>query len=202
MDVWLGENLVLGLQDGDDVRQKSLRAHNSLGVVRKHDSNLNTQNSLSHHDVSDSGLNVLIVGEASLDHVSLRELLRLSTLASDLARDRHLGSLGTRFHDESENTVACATHGKSSEKLVLKGLGLGLGVEASVRDTLSEDLDSSFGEVESLLHNRGELSDSLALLSQHVLGAGSLNDDLSSNGGDTHLKTSIAVLGELLAKQL
>lgn len=36
----------------------------------------------------------------------------------------HLGALGSRLHDEAEDTVARAAHGKSAQKLVLEGLRL------------------------------------------------------------------------------
>lgn len=38
----------------------------------------------------------------------------------------YLGALGPGLHDEAENTVARAAHGKSAQKLVLERLGLSL----------------------------------------------------------------------------
>ena len=53
---------------------------------------------------------------------------------------------------------------------------------------LSVELDSSLWEVESLLDEAGELSDSPSLLSQHILGPGGHDDDLGPGGGHTHLR--------------
>ena len=53
-----------------------------------------------------------------------------------------------------------------------------------------------------LLDDGGQLTDSLALLAKNVLGAGSLDDDLGLQGGDTDLDTGIAVLAELTSEQL
>ena len=55
---------------------------------------------------------------------------------------------------------------------------------------------------EPLLNDGGELTDSLALLSEDVLGSGSLDDDLSAGGGDSHLQTCVSILRQLLGEQL
>ena len=39
-------------------------------------------------------------------------------------RDHHLATLGSRLHDKSKDTIACAPHGKTSDQLVSQGLGL------------------------------------------------------------------------------
>lgn len=144
----------------------------------------------------------LLVGVTGLDHVAIGELLGLGSLASDLAGHRHLSTLGAGLHHEAQHTVASTADSKATEELVLQGLSLGLGVQASVGNAVSEDLDSALREVESLLNHGGQLSDSLALLAQHVLGAGSLDDDLDGGRGDSDLKAGIPILSELSGKQL
>jgi hypothetical protein len=195
-------DLFLGLQDSDDIRQGLLGSNDAVGVMGKHDSHLDSEDTLTHKNVTHSGIDVLHGGLTGLDHVAISELLALGSLAADLSGHRHLGSLGARLHDESEDTVASTTDGKSSEELVLKRLSLGLGAEATVGHTLSVKLDTSLGEVESLLHHGGELADALTLLAQHVLGAGGLDDDLSAQGGHADLHTGVTDLGQLLAEQL
>lgn len=91
----------------------------------------------------------LLSGIAGLDHVSVSELLTLGTLAADLAGHRHLSTLGTGLHDEAQDTVACSADGKTAQKLVLKGLGLGLGVQATGSNALDEKLDSARLQVKS-----------------------------------------------------
>jgi len=194
--------LTLGLQNSNNIGQQGLGAHDALGVVGKHDSHLDTQNTLSHHHVTDGGLDILLVSVTSLDHVTIGELLGLGSLASNLAGHGHLSTLGAGLHDEAKHTVASTTDGKATEELVLKGLSLGLGVEASVGNAVSEDLNSALGEVESLLHHGGELSDSLTLLAKDILGAGGLNDNFDGGRGHSDLKASITILSKLSGKQL
>ncbi len=140
--------------------------------MRKHDSNLDTEHTLSHHHVADSGLNIfteilkdtlkstlylnneekiLLVSLSSLDHVTVRELLRLSTLASDFTRNGHLSTLSSGLHHEAENTITSTADGKAAQKLVLQRLSLSLSVESTVGNALGENLHSSFREVESNL---------------------------------------------------
>lgn len=85
--------------------------------------------------------------------------------------------------------VDIPAHSQSNNQLVFEGLGLSNGRETTVGDTLSIELHGSLTEVESLLDNRGQLSDAASLLSQDVLGAGGSDDDLSPGGGHTDLHT-------------
>ena len=194
--------LTLGLKDSDNIGQQGLGALDALGVVGKHDSHLDTEDALSHHHVTDGGLDVLLVGVTGLDHVTIGELLGLGSLASDLAGHGHLSTLGAGLHDEAQHTVASTANGKATEQLVLKGLSLGLGVEASVGDAVGEDLNGTLGEVESLLDDGGQLSDSLALLAKDILSAGGLDDDLDSGRGHADLKAGITILSELSGQEL
>lgn len=96
-----------------------------------------------------SSVDVVTVSLTSLDHISISELLGLGTLSSQLSGDGHLGSLGTRLHNESEHTVASTTDGESANKLVLEGLSLSLGTETTVGHALGEEIDTTLLEVES-----------------------------------------------------
>jgi hypothetical protein len=152
--------------------------------------------------VTDSGVNVVVEGLTSLDHVTLGELLGLGTLATDLTGHRDISSLGTSLHDEAKDTVTGTTDSKATEELVLEGLSLGLGAEATVGNTLSEDLNTSGGEVETLLDNGGHLADALTVLAKDVLGTCGLDNDLSASRGLTDLKTGITVLSKLTGEKL
>jgi len=148
------------------------------------------------------GIDVIVGGLTSLDHVTISELLGLGALPADLPGDGHLGSLGTSLHDEAEHAIACATYGEAAQKLVLQGLGLGLGAQSTVGDALGKDLNSSDGEVESLLHHGGHLANALALLTEDILGTGGLDDDFSAGGGDADLKACISILSQLAGEKL
>lgn len=167
-----------------------------------HHSDLDSQDTLSHHYVAHGGIDVLGGGLTSLDHVAISELLGLGTLPTDLAGDGNLSSLGSSLHYEAENAIACATYGEAAQKLVLQGLGLGLGAQSTVGDALGKDLNASDGEVESLLHHRGHLANALALLTKDILGTGGLDDDLSAGGGDADLKACISILSQLAGEKL
>ena len=85
----------------------------------------------------------------SLDHITISELLRLGTLSTKLTRYCDLSTLGTGFHDETENTIACTAHGKVAKELVFERLGLGLSAETTVCDTLGEEINAALLEVKS-----------------------------------------------------
>jgi len=65
------ENLfVLGLKDFDDIRERGLRTHLALRIVRQHDVHFDAHHALPHHYVSHGGVNVLVRSAAGLDHVA------------------------------------------------------------------------------------------------------------------------------------
>mmetsp|Transcript_112563 Transcript_112563/g.157872 ORF Transcript_112563/g.157872 Transcript_112563/m.157872 type:complete len:210 (-) Transcript_112563:42-671(-) len=169
--------------------------------MRKHNGNLDSNNSLAKHDVADGGVNVVADRVTGLDHVSVAELHGLGTLGAELARDNELTALGLVLHDVPQHTIAGTADGKSSEKLVAEGLGLGDGAEATVVDALSEELDRVLGEGEALLHDGGELPDAAALVAKHVLGAGGADDDRRLVGRHAHLDAGVALLGQLVGEQ-
>ncbi|VEU42722.1 unnamed protein product [Pseudo-nitzschia multistriata] len=192
-----GVDLFLWLHDGDDVIERDLGTELSLGVVGQEDGNTDSDDSLSHHNVSNGGIGVYLSGVSGLDHVTVSELHSLGTLSPELSGDNDLATLGGGLHDESDNSVARTSDGESSEELELEGLGLGLGAEAAVLDALGVQLDGAIGESESLLDDRGQLTDAASVLSQNVLGAGGPDDDLRAVGGRSDLDTGVTVLGEL-----
>ncbi len=87
-----------------------------------------------------------------LDHISISELLRLSSLSSQLSRNNNFNTLSTRLINKLKNTIASLADGKSSKELVLKRFGLGLSAETSVVDLLSEEVNGTLSEVESILY--------------------------------------------------
>lgn len=67
---------------------------------------------------------------------------------------------------------------------------------------LGEELNHAVGEVETLLDDGGQLPDALALLAQHILGAGRTDDDFRAQGHHTDLHAGVPVLGQLTGEQL
>ena len=58
-------------------------------------------------------------------------------------------------------------------------------------------LQRVFGELESLLDQRLEFTDSSSLVTEDFLGVGSSDDDLGSGVGDSDLTSRVSLLGEL-----
>ena len=197
-----GKSSILGLKDGDNIVQVALRADLSGGVVGEHDANLDTNTSLAHQNVTDSSIRVLGSGVTTLDHVTVVKFHSLGTLSTQLSTDNNLNSLGGSLHDEADNSVASTPDGEAAKKLELEGLGLGLGAEATVGDTLGVKLDGSVLESEPLLDDGGELADALSLLSENGLGAGGTDDDLGAHGGSANLNSGVAILGKLPGEEL
>merc|ERR1719223_2046227 len=50
---------------------------------------------------------------SGLDHVTISKLHALGTLSTKLTSNNDLATLGRSFHDESDNTVASSSDGKS-----------------------------------------------------------------------------------------
>lgn len=193
---------VLGVDDLDVVGEQVLGSVQSSLVVGKHDDDLHTQHTLSEEDVSDGVVDVLLPGSAGLDHVAVSVLLGLGSLGSELAGDHHLATLGAGLHHEPEHAVAGSSDGHTAQELVLEGLALGLGTEASVPDLLGEELDGALLEAESLLDQRGDLPDSSAALAQDLGGVGGSDNNLGVDGSDSHFHTRVAILGQLLLEEL
>ena len=184
----------------------------SSGVVGEHNLDFESDDTLSEHDVSDGGVDVLGDGVTGVDHESVGELHGLRSLTSQFARDYDFATLklifiipdlllfavlksrgrkvntedgfayhlGSRLHDESEDTVGSSSDGKTTLKLVSEGFALGDGAETSVGDLLGEELDGAVLDLESLLDQSGQFSNSLGLVPQNVLGSSGEDDDFSS----------------------
>lgn len=60
----------------------------------------------------------------------------------------------------------------------------------------------AFREAETFLNNSSQLPNTSSLLSQHTLGSGCKDDDLSTSWGNTNLYTTVAILCKLSCKKL
>lgn len=64
-------------------------------------------------------------------------------------------------------------------------------------DLLGVELQRVLGELESLLDQRLEFTNSSSLVTEDFLGVGSSDDDLGSGVGDSDLTSRVSLLGEL-----
>jgi hypothetical protein len=147
--------------------------------------------------VSDSSVDKLDGGLTRVDHETVGELHRLGTGGPEFTRDNDLATLGARLHDESEDTVACPSHGETTEELVSEGLALSDGGKTSELDLFGVKLQRVLGELESLLDKRLEFTDSSSLVTEDFLGVGSSNNDFGSGVGDSDFTSRVSLLGKL-----
>jgi hypothetical protein len=196
---WAG--LFLWLQDGDDIWVLELWSVHAGLVVWLENLHLNTENTLSEEDVSDGGVDVFPGWVTGVDHHTVDELHSLCSLASDLTTDNDLATSGTLLHNESEDTVGGSSDGKTAEKLVSEGLGLGNGAQASVSNSLDVKVDLALLVAPSLVDDSGEFTDSSGLLAENLAWSGGNDDDLASLGLSDD-DTRVSILGELSLEEL
>lgn len=141
-------------------------------------------------------------GLTGVDHETVGELHGLGTSSTELAGHDNLATLGARLHDEAEDTVACTTDGKTTQKLVAQALALGDSMETTVLDLLSVKLERVLGELETLLHKGSKLANAATLVTENLLGVGGTDDDFGARVGDADLATGVALVGELTSEEL
>lgn len=171
--------LLLGLKEGDGIGEGLGGTQLAGGVITLHDLDLDTKDTLSEENVSDGVVDELLSGLTGVDHETISELHGLSSGSSQFTRDNNFTTLGTGLHNESENTVAGSSDGKTTEELVSEGLSLGDGGKTSVSDLLGVKVDGALSEGESLGDKGGELPDPDTLLTEDILSVGSSDDDLA-----------------------
>lgn len=194
--------LLLGLDDGDSVGQRLLGTGLALGVRAPHDLDLDTQNTLSEQDVTSGTVDEVLGGLTGVDHEAVGELHALGTGSTELARDDNLATLGTALHDETEDTIAGTTNGQTVEELVTEGLALSDGGQTTVLDLGGVEGDGVLGELESLLDERGELTNAATLLSEDLLGVGGADDDVGNGRSNADLDAGVTFLSEFALEEL
>merc|ERR1712064_134888 len=128
-----------------------------------------------------------------MDHQTINELHGLGSLSPQLSADNNLATLGSRLHDESEDTIASSSDCKTSNELVSERLSLGDGAQTTGGNLLSIEFNSSLWEVESLLNQTGQFSDPSSLFSENILGSGWHHTDLNAR---------VTILGQLSGEEL
>lgn len=194
--------LLLRLEDGNGIRQRLLGTSLAIRVGTTHDLDLDTQNTLSEQNVTSGTVDELLGGLTGVNHEAIGELHGLGTSSTELARDDNLTTLGTRLHDEAEDTIAGTSDGETVEELVAKGLALGDSGQTTGLDLGGVEGDGVLRELEALLDERGELADAATLLTENLLSVGGADDDVGDGGGDADLDAGVTLLSELALEEL
>jgi hypothetical protein len=74
-----------------------VKSYLSSGVVGEHNLDLESDNTLSKHNVSDGGVDVLSDGVTGVDHETVGEFHGLGSLTSQLTRDDDFATLKLLF---------------------------------------------------------------------------------------------------------
>lgn len=193
---------ILWRSNGDLVRKRNVWASLSLWVKGSHDLHLDTNDTLTEEDVTAGRVHVVTGWLTGVDHETINKLHGLGTLSTELAGDDDFATLCAVFNNETDDTVARTSDGKSAEELVSEGFALGDGGEATVGDLFGVELDRVLVEVESLLDERSKFTNSTSLFAEDVLGSGGQDDDLGTGWGDTDLNARVAIFGELSHEHL
>jgi hypothetical protein len=142
--------LLFGLGHGHLIGQWLLWARLAGRIVGQHNFHLNAQHTLTQQHMSGGRVDVVVARITGMDHQTVDEFHRFGTLTAQFARHDHFATLGARFHDEAQHTVAGTTHGQATDQLVTQGFGLGDGAQTTGGDLFSVQLDGVFGELESM----------------------------------------------------
>lgn len=185
---------LLRFQDVDDVRLHDIGSTKlQLRIVRKHDPDLDPEDTLLELDVSGRSVHVVCRGITGSDHVSILELHRLRTLSPEFTRDDEFTTLRTVLHDVLQDTVAGTTDCETTQELVTDGLGLSDRTESTVLDTVCVQDHVPLREIETLLDEAGEFPDPTMTFTDDLLSLGRTDDDFSPNCSTDDLDTGVSV---------
>merc|ERR1719442_178527 len=90
-----------------------------------------SQGTLSQHNVSAGCVDVVVARITTVDHQSINKLHCFGSLSTKFSRHNDLATLGTRFHNETEDTITSTTHSQTSDKLITKGFSLSNGAKST-----------------------------------------------------------------------
>lgn len=189
-----------GIVDGDDVSALDRNDDGLTDLVRLHDADLDTADTLLELKVADSLINVVVGVGTGLDHVAFTELHSLSTSSTELTGDDDLNTGSLVLHDLADDTVASAADGDTVGELEVDGLSLCNSGESTVADVLSIELNIL--DTPAGLDESSQLADAATLLTDDGLGAGSADDDGGRSRGAANLDTSVTLRTEDAGEEL
>ena len=152
--------------------------------------------------MTDSIINKVPGRLARVDHESVCELHGLGTSSTELSGYNDLTTLSTRLHNETEDTIASTTDGKTTEKLVAEGLALSNSRKTTVLNLFGVEFQGVFGELETLLHEGSKLTDAATLLTENLLGVGGADDDVGDSRGHPDFDARVTLLSQLALEEL
>jgi len=151
--------------------------------------------------VTSSRIDEVLGWLTGVDHEAISELHALGTSSTELARDDNLATLGTALHNESENTIASSSNGKTVEQLVSERFALSDSRETTILNLGGVEGDGVFGEFEALLDERCEFANASSLLAKDFLGVGCANDDVGDSGSDADFDTRVSLFSQLTLEE-
>jgi hypothetical protein len=98
-------SFLLGFQNGDNIGKVVSGTGSASGIILQHDLDLDTKDTLTEEDVTDSSLDEVTSGLTRVNHETIGELHGLGTSSTELTRDNNFATLSTRFHDETKDTI-------------------------------------------------------------------------------------------------
>jgi len=202
LDEGLDFDVGLGFVDGDLIGHHVAGTHLTLGVIAEHDFNLNTEDTLPHHDVLLGFDDVVVLGLTGRDKITIPELHDFLPLLPQLTTDNNLATGLTVLHDEPKNTIASPPDGETTEEFEPEGFLLLHLAAAPVPDEFLEQFDGTIPETEPLLDQAGQFPDPPTLLTEDFPGPGLPDDDLGPDGGDPDLNTLVTILTENPGEEL
>ena len=135
-----------------------------------------------------------------VDHETVGELHGLGTSSTKLARDDNFATLGTRFHDKAEDTIASPRRDdlvagmkksknskhipadcETSKQFVTQALTLSNSGETTVLNFLGIELEAVLGELEPLLDEGGQFTNAPSFVTQNFLGVGGADNNLGND---------------------
>jgi hypothetical protein len=129
------------------------------------------------------------------------ELHALSTGCPQFTTDHNLATLCTTLHNKTQHAVACSPHSQTIEKLITEGLALSDSGQTTALDLGSVERNGLLGELEALLDESCELTNSSALFSQNLLCVRCADNDIGDSGCDANFDTRVALLSQLTLEE-
>jgi hypothetical protein len=150
-----------------------------------------------------------------VNHESVCEFHGFCTSGAKFSRDNDFTTFCTRFHDKSKHTITgtkisiqqgrkivLPSNSQSSQKFVPQTFALSNSTQTSLLNFFCIKLDSSFTELESLLHESSELTDTTAFVAEDFLCMSGTNDDFGAGRSNTDFAARIALFSEFAGEEL
>lgn len=188
--------LNLGVLDVDDIRKEGLDASSAGGVVWQHDLDLDTHDTLLEGNVSDSNVDIVESGLARADHVSGFVFHCLGSLLSQFTRNDDLATSGAFLGDALDDGVSGHSDGDALQQFEFKDFSLSSGGHAHLEDLGDLKFDCISFVSESLLDQRGELSDLKTILTENFGDLGGDDSDFGLDVGDSDFDSGVTSGGE------